>query len=288
MEHELSHGVGYIPSARARKRVDSFLPHTQSLLRHTDLALTSNDPPPLSPDLKLITGRCWSPTPAALRTLRSQGVPLPAAPSLEVLQKVNHRLFCLELEGGAPGACYLQTDEELVRFLDKRGTRNWLFKRPFGVAGRDQRKVHGAELLPACRTWLTASIRKGGVIAEHWLDIVAEYCLHGLLSPVGQLTLGSICGQEVSPRQAWQQSHCPPEHALCPEDEKQLRRCARQVAQRLHQYGYFGPFGIDAYTYRSTTGSLHFNALSEVNARYCMGFAKGFAQVERWWELPGA
>jgi hypothetical protein len=54
------------------------------------------------------------------------------------------------------------------------------------------------------------------------------------------------------------------------------------VSESLHAAGYFGPFGIDAYRYRS--GREHgFCSLSEINARFSMGFVVGFPRPV--WEL---
>jgi hypothetical protein len=51
---------------------------------------------------------------------------------------------------------------------------------------------------------------------------------------------------------------------------------AARVAAALASAGYFGPFGIDAYTYRAHGGALELQVRSEINARYSMGFAVGF------------
>jgi hypothetical protein len=50
---------------------------------------------------------------------------------------------------------------------------------------------------------------------------------------------------------------------------------AERVAGLLHEAGYFGPYGIDAYRYR-LADAHGFCALGEINARYTMGFAIGF------------
>jgi hypothetical protein len=42
---------------------------------------------------------------------------------------------------------------------------------------------------------------------------------------------------------------------------------------------YFGPFGVDAYTYRARDGRLGLQPRSEINARYSMGFAAGFKET---------
>ena len=53
-----------------------------------------------------------------------------------------------------------------------------------------------------------------------------------------------------------------------------LKRAARCAAEALLEAGYFGPFGIDAYRWRAGAAA-HFNARSEINARYSMGWATG-------------
>ena len=48
---------------------------------------------------------------------------------------------------------------------------------------------------------------------------------------------------------------------------------AERVAAALSAAGYFGPFGVDAYTYRERGGAIALQPRSEINARYTMGFA---------------
>jgi hypothetical protein len=48
-----------------------------------------------------------------------------------------------------------------------------------------------------------------------------------------------------------------------------------RVATAIHDAGYFGPFGIDAYRYAANR-ETRFCGLSEINARYTMGFVTGF------------
>jgi hypothetical protein len=54
-----------------------------------------------------------------------------------------------------------------------------------------------------------------------------------------------------------------------------LQERAELTSKSLIRAGYFGPFGIDAYRYEGDGGS-GFCALSEINARYTMGFSVGF------------
>ena len=46
------------------------------------------------------------------------------------------------------------------------------------------------------------------------------------------------------------------------------------MASALRGEGYFGPFGVDAYSYRDAAGALRLQSRSEINARYTMGFPR--------------
>ena len=50
---------------------------------------------------------------------------------------------------------------------------------------------------------------------------------------------------------------------------------AKRVGEALAAAGYFGPFGVDAYSYRGPLNAIHLQPRSEINARYSMGFAVG-------------
>jgi hypothetical protein len=54
---------------------------------------------------------------------------------------------------------------------------------------------------------------------------------------------------------------------------------AKVVAEGLTAAGYFGPFGVDAYTYRDEERGVVLQRRSEINARYTMGF--GVPRSER-------
>jgi hypothetical protein len=61
---------------------------------------------------------------------------------------------------------------------------------------------------------------------------------------------------------------------LEPSEAAALRSSVQTAAEALLGAGYFGPFGIDAYRWREGA-RIHFNARSEINARYSMGWATG-------------
>jgi hypothetical protein len=47
------------------------------------------------------------------------------------------------------------------------------------------------------------------------------------------------------------------------------------VAVALFMAGYHGPFGIDAFAWQDAQGTRRFQPLSEINARFSMGFGFG-------------
>jgi hypothetical protein len=224
-------------------------------------------------------GCAWCPTPSALARLARAGADLPESPSVEVLGRVNHRRFAIELGGGAPGARFVSDDGALVETLaEPRGA--WLFKRAYGFAGRGQRRIIGVPTKDD-RRWLSDSLRLGGFVAEPWLELEREVGLHGLIDASGSFVLGRICVQETNEFRAWVSTRPALAEDLSSAQAAQLTERAEKVAAALIAAGYFGPFGIDAYLFRTRSGGLQLNPLSELNARYSMGFAVGWLQPSR-------
>jgi hypothetical protein len=181
---------------------------------------------------------------------------------------VNHRLFAHELGGGLEDQHYVTTRAALDVLL---GKRDWLLKRPLAFAGRGQLRVSG-KLTEKDDAWIAASLRADGLIVEPLVTPTLELSLHGFVWQDGRYELGRICVQAVSARGVFT-SVSLAEGALQNDEESSLRDQAKRTAEALFVAGYFGPFGIDSY--RHTAG---FCALSEINARYTMAFALGFAR----------
>jgi hypothetical protein len=218
-------------------------------------------------------GCAWCPTPSALERLARAGAELPPSPSLDVLRRVNHRRFAIELGGGAPGARFVSDESALATVLAEPWGA-WLFKRAYGFAGRGQRRIIGAPSADD-RRWLSDSLRLGGFVAEPWLELVREVGLHGLIDASGRFVLGRLCVQETNEYRAWVSTRLATDDDLSPAQASQLSARAEEVASALIDAGYFGPFGIDAYLFRTRSGAIELNPLSELNARYSMGFAIG-------------
>jgi phosphoribosylaminoimidazole carboxylase (NCAIR synthetase) len=193
---------------------------------------------------------------------------------MEVLRRVNQRSFYLGLGGGAPGARYIRDADDLAVTLREAGTRSWLFKKPYGFAGRGQRRTR-AELTADDRRWFDATLRQGGCLAEPWLDIELEVSVHGCIEPDGRFRLGRICVQQVDAYRSWLSSRLAGPEDVDAARVRRLHDRAASAAEALWAAGYWGPFGIDAYLWRTPSGSLELNPMGELNARYTMGFAVG-------------
>lgn len=219
-------------------------------------------------------GRAWCPTPDARRAWQRAGVIAPAPPPFEVLRAANHRRFSATLGQRLPGAGYAD-DEATVRRLLTSDRPRWLLKRPFGYRGTGRRAVTPTLEDTGDTAWLRASLRAGeGLQVEPWVEITADYGLHGHLTREGRLTEGEITRQLCDPRGAWIAS----ERAigdLAHGEDAALRDEVRLAASALTRAGYHGPFGVDAFRWRDEAGRSRFCARCEINARYSMGWAIG-------------
>ncbi len=238
------------------------------------------------------TSLCWCPTPIAQQALREASAPPTDAPPLSVLQRVNHRAFCAALSPQLPGARFVRTLAELEAVLAApRPSRGLLLKRPFGFAGRARKLVAAdAPLDGALRTWAAASMQAYGVglQVEPWVEIEAEFALHGLIARDSRVELGTPTRQRVDADGAWLASARVEDGDIDPVERQLLRATAEQVAHALIAAGYDGPFGIDAYRYRAADGAVAFHPLSEINARLSMGYVAGMGEATRRLLVEGA
>jgi hypothetical protein len=268
-DHELEDPRGYTPSRATRERVRDFAARLHGLLRPGDVVLEAGTTlPPGS-----YAGKAWCPTPRALAMLEAAGCELPDSPSLPVLQRVNDRRFAIELGLGSLRTQYVTDATSAIGLLQAtRPGDPWLMKRAFGLSGRGHRRGNGPPSDADLR-WLNNSLRRGhGVSIEPWVTREADFAVHGRLTREGAFTLGRAVLQRCDARGRWQESLAAPAGSLQAEESEQLRSTAKAVAHALHEAGYFGPFGIDAFAYRDEAGQRCFHPLVEINARYCMGW----------------
>lgn len=266
----------YAPSAKLSRALSAHRARARSLFGPRDFELGERS---LSPG---IIGRAWCPTPKVRSLLERAGATVEPAPTPDVLRRVNHRAFAAELGAGPKGARYVRTRDELEQLLVNEAHRDWIFKRPFGFAGRGQLRV-AQPLSDYVWRWVLASLRQDGFMAEPLVAIETEVALHGWIAEDRTLSLGRPCLQTIGPGGVWAATRLARTHELDQFELHELFGAGTRVAHALREAGYFGPFNIDGYRYRDHVGCAQFIALSEINARFTMGFAIGMAEHAALW-----
>lgn len=226
-------------------------------------------------------GRAWLPTPRALMALARAGASRLPVPDFEVLRQVNDRRFSLNLGATLPGQCVATTIEEVAAVLSQPSPRgNWLVRRPHGFAGRGRRRVRFDEVMTDARSWIEASLRlSGALVVEPWVERLADFGLHGHVSPAGVIVLGEPTLQTMTEDGMWLETRRVRSGELGRDEAYSLATTANAAGDALARAGYFGPFGIDAFRWRDEHGKQHWNPRCEINARYSMGWAIGMGDV---------
>lgn len=217
---------------------------------------------------------CWCPTPTARRLLERLGARAVLGPELRVLRSANHRALGAAF-GGELRRKFVTVDDDWRSLIlgEPSPSGSWRLKRAFGFAGRGQRRV-SAPLSADDLRWIEDSLRQGGVLREVELALEAEFSVHGYID-ARTLLLGNPV------RFSSDAFGAPSEFHLLRQDHpyaQQLRDAARVVAQRLLSVGYFGPFGVDAFSWLDG-GRVRLNAVSDVNARFTLAWSLGMGDL---------
>lgn len=223
----------------------------------------------------------WCPTPEALHRAPThvEGDP----PTLKCLQHVNHRAFVWDIVPGLPTALFTRDMKELLSHLEMQRTPKdgWLLKRAFGFSGRWRKRVQES-LDQASHAWCEASMQDYGVglQVEPYVDIVAEFTLHGLLAPNGSVLQGQPTQLFSDPKGAWVANQTLTE-TLSASEHEAFQQAFTASAKALHTAGYSGPFGMDGFRWRDSDGHIHWQSLSDLNARFTMGYFVGMRDHHR-------
>ena len=215
----------------------------------------------------------WGWTPSALEAGERAGAVVSRAAPLEVVARLNSKLWshALEVELGwaQPGAATAATFAELLEAVKRAcpaANDKWVIKSPFGFAARERVLGRGPLLDGPQAKWSERRLKNGEtLIFQPWLDVVREYGVVLVIERDGAQRIegfsdlqtngagtgkGYLLGRQPAPQRA-----------------AELEEIARVVGARLFREGYHGPVGIDALEH---AGGLH--RLLEINARYTMGF----------------
>ncbi len=230
-------------------------------------------------------GDCWCPTPSALARLRTAGVARPDAPPVAVLRRVNHRAFAANLARdhdalALPDAGFETTVAACLTRVAAAPERAWVLKRPFGFSGRMRKVVVPARLDRADRTWIEASMSSYGIglEVEPLVARTADFSLHGRIRADGSVDRGGLVALGCDERGRFVDARLASPGELPNRDAQGFDAAFDRVAAALRDAGYFGPFGIDGFSWRDERGTDRFHPLSEINARYSMAWWTGMAR----------
>lgn len=208
-------------------------------------------------------------------------------PPSEVVARVAHRAFCLELARelglALPGARMVDGPEELEEHLrtgSAAGEGAWVVKAPYSAAGRERLLGTGLDLLrPGRRRRRLEGLftRHGSLLFEPWVRRLADFGCTGLVTRT-TIRLAGHHRLEVDERGAFrgialsrkaQEAEDAP--GLASEEQNILEATFHAVAARLQTAGYNGPVGLDAYRWRTPEGTDRFHPLGELNPRITVG-----------------
>ena len=275
---ELGAGARYQPSKSVRRAMRAHAPRlAASLLGPDDVLVDETTPADIARGLQ---GRAFCPTPRALAILERAGAEPEPHPTVDVLRHVNSRAFASSLGATMPDAAFVTELGVARAMLDAEPALGdgWRVKHAFGVAGRHQRVVGVSALDAQSLAFVRTGLAQGGVQIEPNVAIEAEYSLHGVIAADGSLRTGTLVRQRCDSRGAWIDTEPIRDREALGDLGDRVAEESRRVADALRGTGYFGPFGIDAYTYRDRGGALRLQPRGEINARYSMGFAIGFGR----------
>ena len=168
------------------------------------------------------------------------------------------------------------------------GYENVVFKAPFGTAANGNRCILSNEILGASTlTWLGKQWKdQGYVIVEPWLDRVFDFSVQLEVEADKARTiaftrlLNNHRGQFKGVVTANFCQGVDPEIARFLMEPKEGRPrvyhfyetlIISRLFSEMCNSGYMGPLGIDAFIYRSPTGTLQLKTIVEINPRMTMG-----------------
>jgi len=193
-------------------------------------------------------------------------------PSPAVVAAVHHRAFHLQVAESIgcalPGARRVESLPELDRIL-REAPSTWVLKAPLSASGRSRYIERNGPALTGHKSRRTVERlfdQHGPLLFEPWMERTEDFGVSALLGP--ELKVVGIHGQRVDRKGQFAEIDLHPDLSM--QDRDRLLGTVEAVADRLRDAGYVGPFGIDAWRYR-TEGGTALNPLGEINARMTFG-----------------
>ena len=138
------------------------------------------------------------------------------------------------------------------------------------VAGRDGRADD-----PALVAALPRLAGCGGALLEPWLERVEDLSAQMYLDPTGGVTLLGTTRPVLAPSGVYrgQRGYLGDKGRIVSgsDYDEDLREAAVAVAAAARERGFWGPCGLDAFSFRDTRGTTHLRPVVEFNARFTLG-----------------
>jgi hypothetical protein len=148
-------------------------------------------------------------------------------------------------------------------------------KTAWSASGSGRRLLDPGSLSEADLAWASRHLPHG-LQVEPWVERLADFAWHGHLARDGRVTYGVPTRQSVDEKGRWLGSAVAEPGVLEEYERLALRLEVERASAHLARAGYWGPFNVDAYRYRSGSGT-GFEPRCEINARYTMGWAVGMS-----------
>jgi hypothetical protein len=199
---------------------------------------------------------------------------LPVPPP-DVVARVHHRAFCLqvaqEIGCALPGARMVESLPELDRVLRAAPPYSyWVVKAPLSASGRSRHIERNGPALTDRKSRRTVERlfdHHGPLLFEPWMKRTEDFGVSALLGP-DHLKIVGLHGQRIDSKGQFAGIDLHPD--LSKQDRDRLLSTVEAVAAALRRAGYVGPFGIDAWRYRTAAGTV-LHPLGEINARMTFG-----------------
>jgi hypothetical protein len=216
------------------------------------------------------TGIAWGWNASSYERLRHKGSVCHCS-DLEAVKLANSRVTSSRIakEKRFPVAGEIcKTFEEVERCIAEEKSRPLLVKPVFGSSGSGFMKIIKPHLEDNDKKRLTILCGSDGVCIEKLLDRIDDYGINFNIDSNGLFSLYGMHKALISKSGKFG-------GIVSADIEEEIRSecesAARIAAEELYAIGYFGPAGIDAFTYNDN-GICKLNPMCEINARYSMGF----------------
>ena len=266
-DEERARGPGWLPSRALYAKLDHEVARLrEALVREGDVVIDRERPAALGPSY---TGAVWSVTPRSIALLRRAKVTVGPFPSEAIVTAVSSRAFAQRLPETSP--------REVMVTRDDRGTIE-LPSAPCRVSLAHTAAGRGhvlCETDAARDAAIEAAIeRTGAAFVAERVEVVADFSIHGWIDRERTLTLGGPTESIVDRRTlAWRETVA--DASLDAHERSALEAEGLRAGEALASAWYFGPFGLDAFRYRTKGGAVELCARCELNARFTMGWPIG-------------